>query len=974
MDLENASTQLATTYDECTKDWCVVTVGKYAPKSVQSIPYLPKEPPKFLIDSQVLPSKDVDYSANSVGAGPEDGVEEDKHSQLRLLHHYAPTYTSPESTYRYEPAAEGLDLVGCRPGSFRWMEIECRALAFKLGEIEPLFCSLSLYRIDGKIGKKGAELNKAGSGRVAEVFHFDMCSQEIRKKYSKAFQSSPSSFGSKKTEESPISCCKRAMFPLDPAHATSKLYLVLQVSKVLQGDPEKVLEAYAKGKGKKVSRTPTHLCLTSALCLALLQADLDVSESVNRLWQFRQPVAFGVSPVLRDNGQMATGALGMVLFRQNSGMSEEMLMTNHIPLPSTLASSGIQSNFTNVVHVYLHQLDRSQHRNLAVKIELRYGPGPARQALFSPGSQLTPLLAALLPPLLPQALTTHYMTSVSYHCKSPLMTDVVKVKLPGNLSARHRLVFTVFHVHVKKKSGGIFSSSSPKHGDQVATQIATGFLGLQCDNALLCDDTYVVPLAETDGANGSSTPTSSQPNTPESSKPNSPTGASIPAGYSGMTLKVRAVRSHFLVLARGLVRLMLGGSGARLRTWADPLAGQQLRRKAFIAFLHCLHKAAAAGLKDGERPDQEQLLAWVDFIFDEECPGRAGLGGGGQDRRMREEAEERLAEEAVQHAVDQLAQALAAEFVVESVQDHIQAEAWKARQSKDYRQQLQFVKGIASQGLKVAQDWGKQSVGLEIDNLPKEVSYLNAPSSSHQSSFTLSSCDLMALLHPVQVCRRSSLLGVGDVGHQGTRNTYKEHTACLTWRYIFDTCSKVQPVDWVSCTSNLSCEGVNLALLLFLSARRFPLPPPKQQAPTGFASPSRGMAPQPTTNATTVRSRSPSPSPVITVHRPGRQSPINNSRYSGQGPGGKPMIGSLEAMYDRMAAAKTPPRAGAGQLPPFPAAAGSPRPPRSPSPQSPMSPKDHGMFGSEQKKVNLLPKSDSLLLCFLHLMASDLHG
>lgn len=48
------------------------------------------------------------------------------------------------------------------------MEIAAQALTFKV--LEPVFCSLALYRIASRIGKKGAEVDLSRSGRVSETF------------------------------------------------------------------------------------------------------------------------------------------------------------------------------------------------------------------------------------------------------------------------------------------------------------------------------------------------------------------------------------------------------------------------------------------------------------------------------------------------------------------------------------------------------------------------------------------------------------------------------------------------------------------------------------------------------------------------------------------------------------------------------------------------------------------------------------
>lgn len=54
--------------------------------------------------------------------------------------------------------------------------------------------------------------------------------------------------------------------------------------------------------------------------------------------------------------------------------------------------------------------------------------------------------------------STH--TQVSYHTRTPQMNDEVKLRLPDVLTPQHHLVFSVYHVHVKKQSSIL---SSLKH-------------------------------------------------------------------------------------------------------------------------------------------------------------------------------------------------------------------------------------------------------------------------------------------------------------------------------------------------------------------------------------------------------------------------------------------------------------------------------------------------------------------------------
>lgn len=49
-------------------------------------------------------------------------------------------------------------------------------------------------------------------------------------------------------------------------------------------------------------------------------------------------------------------------------------------------------------------------------------------------------------------MTHEYFTSVSYHNKNPNFYDEVKMRLPADLSARHHLLFTFYHISCQKKA------------------------------------------------------------------------------------------------------------------------------------------------------------------------------------------------------------------------------------------------------------------------------------------------------------------------------------------------------------------------------------------------------------------------------------------------------------------------------------------------------------------------------------------
>lgn len=45
-----------------------------------------------------------------------------------------------------------------------------------------------------------------------------------------------------------------------------------------------------------------------------------------------------------------------------------------------------------------------------------------------------------------------YFTSVTYHNKNPNFYDEIKIRLPADLSERHHLLFTFYHISCQKKA------------------------------------------------------------------------------------------------------------------------------------------------------------------------------------------------------------------------------------------------------------------------------------------------------------------------------------------------------------------------------------------------------------------------------------------------------------------------------------------------------------------------------------------
>lgn len=68
-----------------------------------------------------------------------------------------------------------------------------------------------------------------------------------------------------------------------------------------------MLDSYIKGKSKS-------------------NADSAAEEAAQRLWKYRQPLAFGVHQVAPEGRLLACEDASMQLYRQNDGLSEEGLM------------------------------------------------------------------------------------------------------------------------------------------------------------------------------------------------------------------------------------------------------------------------------------------------------------------------------------------------------------------------------------------------------------------------------------------------------------------------------------------------------------------------------------------------------------------------------------------------------------------------------------------------------------------------
>ncbi|XP_050313244.1 dedicator of cytokinesis protein 7 isoform X2 [Anthonomus grandis grandis] len=100
--------------------------------------------------------------------------------------------------------------------------------------------------------------------------------------------------------------------------------------------------------------------------------------------------------------------------------------------------------YRNLLFVSPKELNYSNRtgsaRNLAVKIQLMAGEGENHNLPNIFGRSSCP------------EMTNEIFSAVTYHCKTPVFYDEVKIKLPASLADNHHLLFTFYHISCQKKA------------------------------------------------------------------------------------------------------------------------------------------------------------------------------------------------------------------------------------------------------------------------------------------------------------------------------------------------------------------------------------------------------------------------------------------------------------------------------------------------------------------------------------------
>lgn len=192
-----------------------------------------------------------------------------------------------------------------------------------------------------------------------------------------------------------------------------------------------------------------------------------------------------------------------VLDESSSFVSEECLIVVEMRCFSEKDSMNVQ--FDDFLYLYPLAIENFQHRNLALKVELieidvDRLDGLTDLSVISTLPQRS--LANICLPVSGKTCSDSMFTTVSYHCKMPLLLDEIKISLPVIISKRMFFKFTVQHVHVKPKNEKRSSiinliRSTSSVDEPCCDDIGVSYLPLMTDDGITIqsDVEYIVYFA-----------------------------------------------------------------------------------------------------------------------------------------------------------------------------------------------------------------------------------------------------------------------------------------------------------------------------------------------------------------------------------------------------------------------------------------------------------------------------------------------
>ena len=319
--------------------------------------------------SQGTPRKDTDpysfsaptpHAIYSIGYGPRTVQGEElqgaaafsaQSREQQFMRHYHPCFSIEDARSTASARRDALrPLLKERPAGHTWLRFQLNSLELSAQQVEPLMVVMGLYYIDAKTERSRPVLVEETSGRVSEALHVDVATADVFRRFKRSMyheacapeggaapqselsgrlqreleDAAPSqrggmTSGGEASGVDPLSEVRSGVTAVHKELKNPSLMLMIQVFKVLQGDPDRVHELYRSAKGR-----------------VNLQA---LEHDAQRLGRYLQPLGLAFASLYDPSGRLISakgqendGGAGvvrdLVVFRAKSGMDDFQLMQN----------------------------------------------------------------------------------------------------------------------------------------------------------------------------------------------------------------------------------------------------------------------------------------------------------------------------------------------------------------------------------------------------------------------------------------------------------------------------------------------------------------------------------------------------------------------------------------------------------------------------------------------------------------------
>ncbi len=234
-----------------------------------------------------------------------------------------------------------LPYLSDRDPLLRHVQIDTQVVSFpSVGEIEPFFCSLSIWHVETNVSDNDApDINWSKSGRITESLYFDVVSDRGVEESCRA--ALWPYLDKMESPETPLSCdedllsssmlrgTRCGVFPLHSRYDMTNLYAVLIVHRTIPEESEP--DVYVNPPKPKIDEKSNQF-KNAKPDVAKLR--IKAGKAADRFGHILTPFTFGVAPLVQILGstppQIPTSRAAQIpLFKMVSGDSEKHII-NHI--------------------------------------------------------------------------------------------------------------------------------------------------------------------------------------------------------------------------------------------------------------------------------------------------------------------------------------------------------------------------------------------------------------------------------------------------------------------------------------------------------------------------------------------------------------------------------------------------------------------------------------------------------------------